>query len=80
MIHGDLGSIADLFIWEYVIFHSFFFSLHMILKFFETSNNCQENCWVFFGFFMKPYSSLKFLKYPRNGCLFVCLFFFFFNF
>ncbi len=80
MIHGDLGSITDLFIRECVIFRSLFFSLHMIiLNFFENSNNCQENCWVFFGFFMKPYSSLKFLKYPRIGSFLILFFFFFSN-
>jgi len=80
VIHGDLGSITDLFIRECVIFRSLFFSLHMIiLNFFENSNNCQENCWVFFGFFMKPYSSLKFLKYPRIGIFLFFFFFFFFQ-
>jgi hypothetical protein len=48
----------------------------MIFNFFENSNNCQENYWVFFGFFMKPYSFLKFLKYPRIDSFFNFVFFF----
>jgi hypothetical protein len=48
----------------------------MILNFFENSNNCQENCWVYFDFFMKPYSFWKFLKYPRIDSFLFYLFFF----
>jgi hypothetical protein len=38
----------------------------MALQFFEKkSNNHQENCQVFAGYFMKPDGSLRFLKYTE---------------